>query len=180
MKVIKRRRAKSLTDYRKRIALLSGEMPRVVVRKSNRSVTVQIVGFQPNGDKVLAGVTSNTLRAYGWEPRSNIPTAYLTGLTMAKKAQAKNLKLGELVLDIGLNKPQKSSVVFAAAVGAVDGGLKILSAIDFDENRLKGAHIANYAKSAGKKFTGYAERGFDPEKIQESFETVKKKIMETK
>ncbi len=177
---IKRRRSQSLTDYRKRIALLSGGRPRVVVRKSNRSILVQIVDFHPAGDKVLTGTTSGILRKFGWEPRGNIPTAYLTGLAAARMAQAKNLKLNALVLDIGLSKPQKSSVVFAAAKGAVDGGLKIASSIEFDANRLNGAHIANYAKAQKGKFTAYTEKKFDPERMVENFEAAKKKILEMK
>lgn len=177
---IKKRRSQALTDYRKRVALLTGGRPRVVVRKSNRSVLVQIIDFHPEGDKVLTSATSNLLRKFGWEPRGNIPTAYLTGFAAARIAQTKNLKLDSLVLDIGLSKPQKSSVVFAAAKGAVDGGLKIASNIEFDANRLNGAHIANYAKSQKGKFTGYAEKKFDPERMVESFEAAKKKLMEMK
>jgi large subunit ribosomal protein L18 len=180
-KMIKKRRRLALTDYRKRVALLMGGMPRVVVRKSNRSITMQIVAFQPTGDKVLTGITSKDLVKFNWQPRSNIPTAYLTGLALAKRA--KKLELKELVLDIGLYKPGKSSVVFAAAKGAVDGGLKISNSIEFDEKRLAGAHISDYAKlikqdneKYKKQFSGYTG-GFDVEKLSEIFEAAKKKIM---
>ena len=179
-KTIKKRRRLALTDYRKRVALLKGDTPRIVVRKSNRGIIAQVVVFQPTGDKVLTGVSSNALRKFDWAPRSNTPTAYLTGLMLAKRA--KKLNLEKLVLDIGLYKPGKSAVVFAAARGAVDGGLAVANSIAIDENRLKGAHIANYAKSAkgkGHQFAAYAEQKADPEKIVETFENIKKKIMAT-
>lgn len=180
--MVKKRRRDSLTDYSKRVALLMGNMPRIVVRKSNRSITTQIVTFEAKGDKVLTSVSSKELKKMSWEPRSNIPTAYLTGLLLAHKA--KKLDLKEIVLDIGLYKPAKSSVIFAAAKGAADGGLKVLNTIEFDEKRLKGTHIAEYAKLIKsdneiykKQFSGYTENKFDVEKLDEHFETTKKKIM---
>ena len=169
-RMIRRRRREALTAYGKRINTLKGLKPRIVVRKSNRGITAQIVAFEPKGDKVLIGVTSNDLRSLGWEPRSNIPTSYLTGMLLAKRAKA-TAGAQELVLDIGIYKPQKSSVIFAAAKGAADGGLKVLNTIEFDEKRLKGGHIAEYAKSAkGKQFSAYAEKKFDPSKIAEHFD----------
>ena len=69
----------------------------------------------------------------GWEPRCNIPTAYLTGLLLAKKWK------GEATLDIGLYKPVKGSVVFAAAKGAQDGGLKLGANIEIDPQGFRAA-----------------------------------------
>ncbi len=181
-RMIKKRRRLALTDYRKRTALLMGGMPRVVIRKSNRSITMQIVAFLPAGDKILTGISSNELKKFAWQPRSNTPTAYLTGLALAQKAKSLNLK--ELVVDIGLYKPGKASVVFAAAKGAADGGLNILNGIEFDEKRLKGAHISNYAKLIKpdnkkymKQFSAYEESKFGVENMEQLFEATKKKIM---
>lgn len=181
-RMIRKRRKTAVTDYRKRIALLMGGMPRMVVRRSNRSITAQIVNFDAKGDKVATSVSSKELKKMGWEPRSNIPTAYLTGLLFAQKT--KKLNVSEIVLDTGLYKPAKSSVVFAAAKGAADGGLKVLNSIEFDEKRLKGSHIAEYAKlikgdseNYKRQFSGYAEKKFEIEKLDELFESTKKKIM---
>jgi large subunit ribosomal protein L18 len=181
-KMIKKRRRLALTDYRKRVALLLGNMPRVVIRKSNRGITMQIVAFEPKGDKVITGVSSKELAKYGWSPRSNTPTAYLTGLALAQKA--KSHKFESLVIDIGLYKPGKASVIFAAARGAADGGLKILNNITFDEKRIKGAHISNYARlikpdnnKYKKQFSAYEEAKLNPEMLEQLFEATKKKIM---
>ncbi len=183
-KMIKKRRRHAVTDYKKRIAMLMGGMARVVIRKSNRNVTMQIVAFQPTGDRVLAGINSNELAKYGWAPRSNTPTAYLTGLALAQKA--KKLNVGETVIDIGIYKPGKSSIIFAAAKGAADGGLKVRNSIEFDEKRIRGAHISDYAKLIksdnqrySRQFSGYREGKFDVESMDSLFENAKKKIMES-
>ncbi len=181
-RMIKKRRRQAVTDYKKRVALLLGGMPRVVIRKSNRNITMQIITFQPTGDRVVVGINSNELTKYDWAPRSNTPTAYLTGLALAQKA--KKLNVGEAVVDTGIYKPGKASVIFAAAKGAADGGLKIRNNIQFDEKRLKGAHISDYAKLIksdnqryNKQFSGYREVKFNVESIDSLFENAKKKIM---
>ncbi|MCL5430067.1 MAG: 50S ribosomal protein L18 [Candidatus Marsarchaeota archaeon] len=182
-KMIRKRRREARTDYNKRIALLKGGIPRVVIRKSNRCIVAQIVSFTPTGDKVLTGAHSRELIKYEWQPRSNIPTAYLTGMLLAKKA--KQLKLDRLVLDMGLYKPVKSNVIFAAAKGAADNGLKLSHGIEFDEKRLSGAHIAEYANMLKKdqamfsrQFSGYEKSKFDASKINENFEKAKAKLKE--
>jgi large subunit ribosomal protein L18 len=178
--MLKRRRKESLTNYKKRIGLLKSELPRVVVRRSNRSIFMQVAEYQPAGDRILASADSKELAKLQWNPKSNIPTAYLTGLMLARKA--KSIKSEGYVLDIGLSKPMKSSVVFAAAKGAIDGGMKISNSIEFDAKRISGAHISDYAsklKEQGAKaaFSGYAEKKIDATKIHELFESVKKRIM---
>lgn len=168
-----------MTDYRKRVALLKSGLPRVVVRKSNRAITMQVVAYEPNGDKILASASSRELKQFGWEPRANIPTAYLTGMLLAKKA--KGMKDKRLILDIGLYRPVKSSVVFAAAKGTQEGGINISANIDFSAERLSGSHIAAFAakkEAQGSKvqFSDYGKSGFDPARIREKFEEAKKKI----
>jgi large subunit ribosomal protein L18 len=180
-KMIRIRRKKAMTDYKQRIALLKGRLPRLVVRRSNREVRMQIAAYEEAGDKILKSVNSGELKAYGWEPRGNIPTAYLTGLLLSKKAG--ELKGKEMVLDIGLQTPMKGSVIFAAAKGSIDGGMKVLSNIEFDAKRLSGAHIADYSAKgealarSKSQFSAYAKAGFDVSKMTERFEEVKKKIL---
>ena len=104
----------------------------------------------------MASATSKELKKMGWEPRCNIPTAYLTGLLLAKKWK------GEATLDIGLYKPVKGSVVFAAAKGAQDGGLKLGANIEIDAARLSGGHIENYSKTEPARFGGILKGGIRP------------------
>ncbi len=175
--MIRRRRRLSLTNYSKRIALLKSGMPRLIVRKSNRILTMQIVRYEPSGDIIIASANSNALKKFGWEPRVNIPTAYLTGMLLARSSA--KLNVGELVLDIGLYRPISSTVIFAAAKGAQDGGLKLRGSFEVDEKRISGAHIASYAKSLeGEAFKKqFAYTSVDPKSIEEAFASAKAKIM---
>ncbi len=180
-KMIRRRRRDSTTNYTRRIAMLKSGLPRVVVRKSNRGIIMQIVEYSEKGDRVVVSARSGELSEFSWQPRSNMPTAYLTGCLLAKKA--KGLKESQYVLDTGLYKPIKSSVVFAAAKGSIDSGLKIVSGIEADEKRISGEHIAGYAGSIKgdsdaykRQFAAYTRSGFSPESIKHAFEQAKKKI----
>ena len=97
---------------------------------------------------------------------------------MQKKAKDKNV--GEAVLDIGVYKPVKYNVIFAAAKGCKDNGLKLKENIEFDEDRLNGKHISEYAKKDKEnkvQFSGYAKTKFDVSKLDEIFDSVKKKII---
>ncbi len=172
----RRRRSKS-TNYAKRLALVKSGKPRMVVRKSNKHVLVQIVEFNPSGDKVLVSVNSKNLKKFKWASRRNLPTAYLTGFyagVLGKKAGVK-----EFVLDIGLMPPVVGGLPFAAQKGAIDAGLasphgeKIV-----DEERVKGAHIEAFANSLSeteykKRFASYLKEGFDPKKFTSLFESAK-------
>ena len=46
MKTVKRRRHQRKTDYKKRIALLKSEKPRIVVRKTNKYILSQYKNFK--------------------------------------------------------------------------------------------------------------------------------------
>ena len=174
---IRARRRQSLTNYKRRIALLKGGSPRIVVRKSNRGIVVQIVAYKQDGDAVLASANSRELGKLGWPSRANIPTAYLTGLLLASKV--KGLAKQAVHLDIGLYKPVKSSVVFAAARGAADGGVEVANSIKFDDKRLRGEHIAEYSKIAAEdrpQFSRYRKEGVGLADLAALFDSVKKKI----
>lgn len=170
-RMVRRRRRTAETNYPKRIRELTGGIARLVVRKSNRGVLLQLVTYEENGDKVIASATSRELKEMGWEPRCNLPTAYLTGLMIAKKWK------GEATLDIGLYKPVKGSVVFAAAKGAQDGGIKLGANIEIDASRLAGGHIENYSKTVPARFGAYSKAGFDPAQMKAKFEEAKGRIM---
>jgi large subunit ribosomal protein L18 len=179
--MIRKRRRNSTTNYSKRIAMLKGGLPRIVVRRSNRGILMQVVEYSESGDKVLISANSSELTEYAWQPRGNMPTAYLTGCLLARKAR--DLKQPEYILDIGLVKPIKSSVVFAAAKGSIDSGLKMRNTIEVDQKRIAGGHISEHAAKLHtdgakykRQFSKYIEVGFAPENIAQAFEQAKKKI----
>src|SRR5687768_18409510 len=84
-----RRRREGRTDYRTRLALLRSGEHRVVVRKTLRNVIVQVVAFDPTGDKVVASAEARELAKLGWTGYTrNTPSAYLTGLLAGMRAKA--------------------------------------------------------------------------------------------
>jgi len=186
-----RRRREGKTDYRKRLRLLLSRKPRFVVRGTLCNIICQGVLYDyvnHGSDIVIVTVHSKVLeRDFGWKGyRGNIPTAYLTGLLAGLKC----IKYGifEAVLDLGRQVPHKGGRLFAALLGALDAGMKIPhgEGIFPTPERLRGEHIANYAKllketdseKFQKQFGGYLKRGFDPEKLPEHFEEIKQKIIE--
>ncbi len=141
-----RRRRESKTDYRKRLALLKSNKPRLVVRKGNNSVTIEVASYKPEGDVINAFFTSVALKKMGWIGHTgNIPSAYLAGYACAKKAIRAGIK--EAVLDIGLLSPVHASRPFAALKGAIDAGLKIPcdAAVFPSQDRIRGKHIGEHA-----------------------------------
>ena len=180
-----RRRREGKTDYQARKALVTSRKPRLVTRASNKNVEVQIIIAKPHGDLVLASANSRELiKSYGWKaPTGNIPAAYLTGLLCGLKAKTAGIE--EAILDIGLVSPTKGSKIFAVLSGVVDAGVPVPHGEDkIVKDRMKGEHIAKYAKSLGTgseeyntKFSNYNAQGVAPEKIVEHFTKVKTDIM---
>ncbi len=155
-----RRRREGKTNYKKRLNLLMSGTPRMTVRRTNKKIIAQIVESKNGNDKTLAAVDSSFLAGSGWKNSlSNIPSAYLTGLMLAKIAKSK--KIDNAILDIGLLTPTKGAKIFAVLKGAVDGGLDIPhsdSSIPSDE-RISGAHIDSYMKTTvGKDFEEFKEK----------------------
>ena len=116
------------TDYRARLALLKSDKPRLVVRKSNRYITAQIVQTNIAQDKILIGLTSKALLSKGWPKElsgslKNLSAAYLTGYLAGKLALKANIK--ELILDIGMTRSISKSRIYAVLKGALDAGLSI-------------------------------------------------------
>tara|TARA_B100001250_G_scaffold260102_1_gene224026 strand:- start:4665 stop:5159 length:495 start_codon:yes stop_codon:yes gene_type:complete len=138
------RRRRGITNYRKRLALLKSGIPRAVVRFSNAKITVQIIDFANEGDKVLATANSDDIVNVGWKgSKTNIPVAYLSGMMAAKRA----LKAGvsSAVLDIGRVTPTPGGRAFATLKGLVDGGLEVPHSNDLypDDGRINGSHISD-------------------------------------
>ena len=145
--VAKRRKREGKTDYKKRIKLLMGKTPRLIIRKSLHNMMLQVIEFNPAGDKVVLTVTSQNLKKLGWKANTNnLPASYLCGYLLGTKALAK--KVQECILDLGMQSSVKKGSLFAALKGAIDAGLNIPHSENVfpEENRIKGEHIANYAK----------------------------------
>ena len=137
-----RRRRQGVTDYRTRLALLKSRLPRAVVRLTGGKVIVQLIAFTMEGDRVLAGATSNDLTALGWKRSpTNTPAAHLTGLLAGRRALSAGVS--RAVLDIGRATPTRGGRVFAVLKGLVDAGLEIPHSEDLypSPERLAGAHI---------------------------------------
>jgi large subunit ribosomal protein L18 len=180
-----RRRREGKTDYQARKALVTSRKPRLVTRGSLKNVEAQIIVAKPHGDEVLVSAHSRELiKSFGWKaPTGNIPAAYLTGLLVGLKA--KKAGITEAILDLGLVSPTKGSRTFAVLSGVVDAGVAVPHSEEkIVKERMKGEHIAKYAKNldAGSeeytaKFSQYTANGVPPEKIGEHFAKVKADIM---
>ena len=145
-----RRRREGKTDYYQRTKLIVADVPRMVVRKTNRHIIVQLVTAELDGDRTLVAANSAELEKYGYKgSTSSTPAAYLTGMLFAVKA--KKAQHESAILDIGLNRATPGARVFAALKGAVEAGLAIPHGEEIlpSDERAKGAHIAAYNKNAG-------------------------------
>jgi Ribosomal protein L18 len=138
-----RRRRENKTNYPKRLKLLSSKRPRIVVRKTNKNMIIQLVGLGNKGDVTSISVITGELAKYGYElPTGNIPAAYLTGLLFGLKVKArlegsqkskisvpqKSKIFAEMdgaILDTGLNTSVKGSRIYASLKGMLDVGMSI-------------------------------------------------------
>lgn len=157
-----RRRREGRTNYHVRYKLILSKKPRVVVRKSNASTTLQLVIAEQKGDKTLLTVNSRELTNFGFTASlGNLPAAYLTGLIFGKKMLA--LGIDEGIADIGLHASTKGNRIYAAIKGVVDAGVNVPHGSEIlpDDGRIRGEHI--------KKYTGVD--------IVAQFEAAKEKIL---
>lgn len=179
-----RRRREGVTNYYKRKIMIQSGKPRLVIRKSLKHVQAQIVEAEPIGDRILVSAHSLELKKLGWYPHSNIPTAYLIGLLIGYKAKEKGIT--EVIPDIGLYRPTKGNLLFAALKGAKDAGLEFNLGEEKvpDEDRISGVHISNFATMLEKEnsalykrqFSLYLSAGINPKELSKLFEQVKAKI----
>ncbi|NPA70846.1 MAG: 50S ribosomal protein L18 [Crenarchaeota archaeon] len=185
-KVKHRRRREGKTNYYKRRELIKSGKPRLVIRKTNYRIIAQIVTATPIGDITHVWASSDQLRAFGWKGGlKNTPAAYLTGILVGLKAWMKGIR--EAVVDIGLHSPVKGARVFAVLKGAVDVGLEIPHSEEVfpSEDRIKGEHIAKYAKMLKEsneelfklRFSQYLKNGLDPEELPKHFEEVYNRLL---
>jgi large subunit ribosomal protein L18 len=181
-----KRRKKKKTDYKQRLGLLKSKKLRLVVRRSLNNIHLQIIEYEPKGDKTLIKVSSKNLRKYGWKAHGgNLPSAYLCGLLIGLMAMKKDIN--EAVLDVGLQTSIRGASIYAAAMGARDAGLIIdlNEEILPDMDRISGIHISNYAKllksnpeKYNRQFSYYLKNNLDPERLPKHFDEIKNKILE--
>lgn len=179
-----KRKREGKTHYKKRLKILLSNKFRLVVRKSLNSIKASIVKYDPKGDRIIFTVDSKTLEKFGWKGNTgNLPSAYLTGMIIGKKALQNGIK--EAILDIGLNNSTKGSRLYAALAGALDAGMRIPSNTEVlpPKERISGEHISQYAKSIKndkpryeRQFYDYIRKGLNPEDIVKHFNEVKVKI----
>lgn len=152
-----RRRREGRTNYKKRLELLKSRKPRLVVRKTNAHMLVQVVSYTPDGDVVLAQATTKELVDSGWKAAtSNLPAAYLAGYLAGVRAQ--KASISEAILDLGMQKAAHGGRLFAAVKGVLDAGVSVPVREEVlpSEERVLGAHI--------------------DEKLSKTIEAVKKKV----
>lgn len=130
IRIVKRRRREGKTDYKARLVLLKSNSPRLVVRKSNRYVILQLVESSNAHDKILVGVSTKELLNLGWPADKSgslksLGACYLAGLLLGKKISEHGKIKGRVILDSGLIPNTKGSRVYAAAKGVKDSGVDI-------------------------------------------------------
>jgi large subunit ribosomal protein L18 len=138
-----RRKREGKTNYRKRLRLLKSNTLRLVVRKTLKNITAQVVEFHPDGDKTILSVSSKDLKKYGWTGYGrNTPAGYLVGFLLGTSAKKKNHQ--KMVLDLGLNAARSGMSLFSVLKGVVDAGIEVPhSATIFpSEDRISGKGIS--------------------------------------
>lgn len=172
-----RRKREGKTHFKQRLELLKSGKNRLVIRKSNTSISVQFVAYQPDGDKVLCTFKSSKLEAHGWKySKKSLPAAYLTGLAAGKLALEKGVK--EAILDLGLQTPQKGSKLYATLKGVVDAGVAIPHNPEVfpSEERISGQHIATGGEVLAKQATAYAKNKLAVADLPKAFASTKDAI----
>ncbi len=180
-----KRRREGQTNYRKRLALLKSKTCRLVIRPSNKHISIQLIHYAPHGDAVVLDCGSEKLLRYGWKaPQSNLSAAFLTGLLCGRLAKG---KVSHAILDTKKSRLTKGNIVYAALKGVIAAGVTIPHSTDNfpSDERVAGRHIQGYAELLKKKdperyknvFSGYLKQNVAPETIVAHFEEVKKKIL---
>jgi large subunit ribosomal protein L18 len=179
--VAHRRRREGRTNFRKRLSLVKSGKKRLVVRKTANSLICQIIDYKHEGDVTMVSATGKELPAFGWKGGTgNLPGSYLVGYLCAVRAKEK--KIGEAILDIGLQRSTKGSRVYAALKGALDGGINVPFSEDIlpSDERIRGLHIQGMAEKNPSMFSGLKKSGIDAKKMSKHFDEVKAKISKAK
>ena len=183
----KRRRFEGKTNYQRRLKLLKSRALRVVIRASNNHIIVQFVESKKDGDLILVSAFSKELtKKFDYSANTgNVPAAYLTGYLAGLRAKKNKIK--EAILDLGIFYHRNR--VLAAFKGILDAGIEIphkeeFFPENFDE-KIKGTHIQNYAKTLKQNqpekyeqiFSGYLKKEkINPLKLSQIISTTLEKI----
>ncbi len=148
MKILpKRRRLENKTNYSKRLRLLEGRKPRIVIRKTNKYIILQYVESKAAQDLIKASVVSKELVEYGWpEAKSgslkSLGACYLAGILFGNKIK----KLAPAILDTGLIRSTHGSRVYAAVKGIIETGFKLPcnEKVMPEETRIKSENLQEF------------------------------------
>lgn len=171
-----RRKREGKTHYKKRLELLKSGKNRVVIRRSNTSVTIQFISYEPDGDKVLCTFKSSQLNTYGWKySKKSLPACYLAGLAAGTLALKQGVK--DAILDLGVQLPKPGSRLYATLKGVVDAGVQVPHNPEVfpSDDRISGQHIASFSDLA-KKATAYAKNNLAIDAVPEAFAQAKEAI----
>lgn len=153
----KRRRLERKTNYTKRKRLLEGGKSRIIIRKSNKYITIQYVESRVAQDKVKISLTSRELLKYGWPEEKagslkSLGAAYLTGLLFGKKIT----EFDKAILDTGLIRSTKGSKIYSALKGIVDSGFEIAynEEVFPEEKRIISDNNKSFFENVKKKIMG--------------------------
>jgi large subunit ribosomal protein L18 len=146
LKTPKKRKRERKTSYSKRFGFLKSGLARVVVRKTNLYLNVQLVESDEAKDKVILSVSSRDLLEHGWPKEKkgslkSIPASYLTGYLAGKEIIKK--EKGKVILDIGLQRNKAHGRLYAVLKGLVDAGVDIAHSTDVfpSDERIDGKHL---------------------------------------
>ena len=125
-KLDKKRRLENKTNYSKRRLLLEGRKPRIVIRKSNKYLTVQYVESREAQDSVKASAISSELTSYGWPKEAkgslkSLGAAYLTGFLFGKRVAG----MKPAIVDLGLIRSTKGGRIYALIKGIIESGFAV-------------------------------------------------------
>lgn len=128
MRTVRARRLENKTDYKARFSLLKSELPRFVVRKTNRYIIVQLVKSDIAQDRVIFTLNSKSLLKSGWSKEKvgslkSLVAAYIIGIKAGEEALKH--KIHDAIFDIGMYRNIHKSRIYSVLKGALDAGLKI-------------------------------------------------------
>lgn len=119
-----RRKREVVTDYKKRLKLLGCNKDRLVIRRSNNNIVVQVVRYAEKGDLVVAMANAQDLVKLGYQGhKGNRCAAYLIGLICGKRAKDKGVHL--CVLDIGMHRSIAKNSIYSALKGFLESGIEV-------------------------------------------------------
>ena len=127
-----RRKREKKTDYKKRLKYLKSGKNRIVIRKTNKYIIIQLIKYEREGDKTLIAINSKVLSKLGWDNSfKNKEAAYISGYLFGLKCLKEGYKEG--IIDLGLqNFNNKTGKLAAAIKGIKDSGMDIKVGFDLE------------------------------------------------